>query len=119
MYYCRDPRVDAADDPENTVYKRRSKILGRRSFLGNQISRPSPSTGQPSTTVVTPSGDDDDIGSREAKVAEADMEADNGDIHAIDAVLVPDDLRSELRDMKGRGLSPRGTSVQAVVLTDK
>jgi uncharacterized surface protein with fasciclin (FAS1) repeats len=64
---------------------------------------PAASTGQPSTTVVTPSGGDDDIGSREAKVVEADMEADNGVIHAIDAVLVPEDLRSELRDMKDEG----------------
>ena len=63
----------------------------------------SPSTGQPSTTVVTPSGGDDDIGSREAEVVEADMEADNGVIHAIDAVLVPEDLRSDLRDMKDDG----------------
>jgi uncharacterized surface protein with fasciclin (FAS1) repeats len=31
------------------------------------------------------------------------MEADNGVIHAIDAVLVPEDLRSELRDMKDEG----------------
>jgi len=63
----------------------------------------SPTTGQPSTTVVTPSADDDDIGSREAKVVEADMEADNGVIHAIDAVLVPEDLRSELREIKEKG----------------
>jgi uncharacterized surface protein with fasciclin (FAS1) repeats len=61
------------------------------------------STGQPSTIVVTPSGGDDDIGSREAKVVEADMEAGNGVIHAIDAVLVPEDLRSDLRDMKEEG----------------
>jgi uncharacterized surface protein with fasciclin (FAS1) repeats len=52
---------------------------------------------------VTPSGGDDDIGSREAKVVEADMEADNGVIDAIDAVLVPEDLRSDLRDMKEEG----------------
>ena len=64
---------------------------------------PAASTGQPSTTVVTPSTADDDIGSREAKVVEADMEADNGVIHAIDAVLVPEDLRSDLRDVKDKG----------------
>ena len=63
----------------------------------------SPATGQPSTTVVTPSAADDDIGSREAKVVEADIEADNGVIHAIDAVLVPEDLRSELREIKDKG----------------
>jgi uncharacterized surface protein with fasciclin (FAS1) repeats len=60
-------------------------------------------TEQPSATVVTPSADGDDIGSSEAKVIEADIEADNGVIHAIDAVLVPEDLREELRDMKDKG----------------
>ena len=63
----------------------------------------SPGTQQPSTTVVTPGDDGDDIGAREAKVVEADIEADNGVIHAIDAVLVPEDLRSELREIKDKG----------------
>lgn len=61
------------------------------------------STGQPSTTVVTPGDEGDDIGSREATVVEADIEADNGVIHVIDAVLVPEDLRSELREIKDKG----------------
>jgi len=66
--------------------------------------QPSAGTEQPSTTVVTPSaGEGDDIGSSEAKVVEADIEADNGVIHAIDAVLVPEDLREELREMKDKG----------------
>ena len=60
-------------------------------------------TGQPSTAVVTPSADGEDIGSREAKVVEADMEADNGVVHAIDAVLVPQDMQSDLRDLKSDG----------------
>ena len=71
------------------------------SMAGQQPQQPGAGTGQPSTTVVTPgAGDDDDIGSREAKVAEADVEADNGVIHVIDAVLVPADLRQELRELK-------------------
>ena len=58
-------------------------------------------TGQPSTTVVTPAGDD--IGSDEAKVVEVDIEADNGVIHVIDAVLVPEDLREKLQEIKDKG----------------
>jgi uncharacterized surface protein with fasciclin (FAS1) repeats len=81
----------------------RVELAGRTE--GGAMETPQPSTGvtgQPSTTIVTPSGADDDVGSREAKVVEADMEADNGVIHAIDAVLVPEDLRSDLRDTKDK-----------------
>jgi uncharacterized surface protein with fasciclin (FAS1) repeats len=77
-------------------------MAGQQPSTGaTQPQQPGAGTGQPSTTVVTPgAGDDDDIGSREAKVAEADVEADNGVIHVIDAVLVPADLRQELRELK-------------------
>ena len=40
---------------------------------------------------------------RAGKVVEADMEADNGVIRASDAVLVPEDPRSDLRDLKHKG----------------
>jgi uncharacterized surface protein with fasciclin (FAS1) repeats len=38
---------------------------------------------------------------REAKVVEADVQADNGVIHVIDAVLVPQELSAELARLKG------------------
>ena len=57
----------------------------------------SPQSGE--TTVVT--GEEKDrVGAREANVVEADIEADNGVIHAIDAVLVPNDVAEDLRELK-------------------
>jgi uncharacterized surface protein with fasciclin (FAS1) repeats len=53
------------------------------------------------TTVVT-AEEKDRVGSREAKVTEADIEADNGVIHAIDAVLVPNDVAEDLRELKDK-----------------
>ena len=45
---------------------------------------------------------------REATVVQADIQADNGVIHGVDAVLVPEKLLSMLEDMQGKSQRSQG-----------
>jgi hypothetical protein len=49
---------------------------------------------------------------REARVTQPDIEADNGVIHAIDAVLVPQSVLSQLESMPAQQQSGQRQSQQ-------